>query len=126
MKSKLLAITINGAFLLCAISLQAQSKPDPLSGKYSGKFEGEEFGSLASSIEFKNSGGILSGTIAIADTPHGPMAGTITGTFADGKVSLKFDMGMFKGSISATLSGDTVSGTWTGQEGSGKVNWKKA
>jgi hypothetical protein len=126
MKSKLLTITLSSAFLLCAILLHAETKSDPLSGKYSGTFEGEQFGSLPSTIEFKNSGGTLSGTIAIADTPHGPMAGTIAGTFADGKVSLKFDMGMFKGSISATLTGDIVSGTWTGQEGSGKVSWKKS
>lgn len=126
MKSKLLALTLSSAFLLCAILVQAETKSDSLSGKYSGSFEGEQFGSLPSTIDFKNSGGKLSGTIAIADTPHGPMSGTIDGTLADGKVSLKFDMGMFKGSVSATLSGDTVSGTWTGQEGTGKVSWKKS
>jgi hypothetical protein len=125
MKSKLLLVTISSAFLLCALTLQAQNKADPLSGKYAGKFSGEEFGSLASTIELKNSEGALSGTIAIADTPHGPMKGEVTGTFADGKIALKFDMGMFKGTITATLGGDTVSGTWTGEEGSGTVSWKK-
>jgi hypothetical protein len=126
MKSKLLALTMSSAFLLCAILLHAETKPDPLSGRYSGTFQGDQFGTLPSAIEFKNAGGTLSGTIAIADTPHGPMSGTIAGTLADGKVSLKFDMGMFKGSITATLSGDTVPGTWTGQEGAGKVGWKKS
>src|SRR4051812_19536606 len=128
MKSKYLAITIiTGAIALCAFAtLQAQSKTDPLSGKYSGKFQGDKFGSLASTIEFTNSAGTVSGTVQIPETPHGAMKGAIVGTYADGKIEIKFDMGMFKGTISATLTGDTISGTWTGEEGSGTVNWKRA
>jgi hypothetical protein len=125
MQNKLTSVIISLGLMVGVLSLQAQDKANPVSGKYQGKFKGEEFGSLASTIELKNSAGTLAGTMEIPETPHGPMKGDVTGTLAEGKIALKFDLGMFKGTIEASLNGDAITGTWKGQEGSGTVDWKR-
>ena len=89
---------------------QSTAKPaaDTLSGKYEGVAKSDQMGDIPLTVEIKNDNGKLSGKI---DTPQGPAAIT-SGTYADGKLSMKFDAGGNEGTVTATVSGDKISGKW--------------
>lgn len=93
----------------------AQAK-DPLSGKYEGVAKSEQIGDIPLTVEIKNDNGKVSGKI---DTPQGP-APITSGTFDNGKLTMKFDAGGNEGSVTATLDGDKITGKWelAGQGGS--------
>src|ERR1044072_2039688 len=101
----LLIFTSSVAF---GASFNPQAKPasDPVSGKYEGMAKSDQIGDIPITVEIKNDNGKLSGKI---ETPQGPSQIT-SGTFADGKVILKFDVGGNEGTVDATLSGDKISG----------------
>lgn len=88
---------------------------DPISGKYEGAAKSEQLGELPLTVQIKNEGGKLSGSI---DTPNGP-APITGGTFADGKVNLTFDAGGAVGTITGMLKDGVISGNWelSGQTG---------
>jgi hypothetical protein len=88
---------------------------DKLSGKYEGIAKSDALGDLPLTVEIKNDNGKLSGKI---DTPQGP-APITSGTFADGKITMKFDAGGNEGTVNAMLDGDKISGKWelAGQSG---------
>jgi hypothetical protein len=89
---------------------QSTAKPaaDTLSGKYEGVAKSDQMGDIPLTVELKNDNGKLSGKI---DTPQGPAAIT-SGTYADGKLTMKFDAGGNEGTVTATVSGDKISGKW--------------
>jgi hypothetical protein len=89
---------------------QTTAKPatDTVSGKYEGVAKSDQMGDIPLTVELKNDNGKISGKI---DTPQGPAAIT-SGTYADGKLSMKFDAGGNEGTVTATVSGDKITGKW--------------
>lgn len=93
-----------------------------ISGKYEGIAKSEAFGEIPLTVNLKNTGGKLTGTI---ETPQGPA--TITdGAYAEGKVTLKFDAGGNEGTVTATLNGDKIVGKWELGGAGGTLELKKA
>ena len=99
----------------------AQNK-DTLSGKYEGVAKSEQMGDIPLTVEIKNDNGKLSGKI---DTPQGPAAIT-SGTFDNGKILMKFDAGGNEGTVTATLTGDKISGKWELGGQSGPLELKRS
>lgn len=89
---------------------QSTAKPaaDSISGKYEGVAKSDQMGDIPLTVEIKNDNGKISGKI---DTPQGPAAIT-SGTYADGKITMKFDAGGNEGTVTATVNGDKISGKW--------------
>src|SRR5215469_11405610 len=95
-------ITTVTALLLVSICAMAQNSTpkqgasgDPLSGSYKGIAKSQELGDIPITVDIKNDHGKLHGKIGI---PQGDA--TITdGTYADGKVTLKFDAGGNEGTV---------------------------
>jgi hypothetical protein len=105
-----------------AIAASYQDKPANVSGKYEGVAKSDQLGELPLTVEIKDEGGKLSGKI---ETPNGPS--TITGgTYADGKVTLKFDAGGNEGTVTATLDGDKIVGKWELAGMGGTLELKRA
>jgi hypothetical protein len=93
-----------------------------ISGKYEGVAKSEAFGEIPLTVNLKNTGGKLTGTI---ETPQGP-ANITDGSYADGKVTLKFDAGGNEGIVTATLNGDKIVGKWELGGANGTLELKKA
>src|SRR5689334_3922844 len=93
-----------------------------ISGKYEGVAKSEAFGEIPLTVNLKNTGGKLSGTI---ETPQGP-ANITDGSYADGKVTIKFDAGGNEGIVTATLNGDRIVGKWELGGAGGTLDLKKA
>lgn len=115
----LLVFTSSVAF---GASLQTKPASDPVSGKYEGVAKSDQIGDIPITVEIKNDNGKLSGKI---ETPQGP-APITSGTFADGKVTIKFDAGGSEGSVDAMLSGDKISGKWALSGMGGPLELKRA
>jgi hypothetical protein len=111
------------ALLLMSIGALAQDKSadkqgssgDPVSGSYKGIAKSQEMGDIPITVDIKNTNGKLSGKIGI---PQGDAAIT-DGSYADGKVTLKFDAGGNEGTVTAQLKGGKIVGDWAvaGQTG---------
>jgi hypothetical protein len=103
---------------------QSTAKPatDTVSGKYEGVAKSDQMGDLPLTVELKNDNGKISGKI---DTPQGPAAIT-SGTYADGKITIKFDAGGNEGTVTATVNGDKISGKWELGGQGGPLELKKA
>ena len=93
-----------------------------ISGKYEGVAKSESFGDIPLTVNLKSTAGKLSGTI---ETPQGPAAIT-DGSYADGKVTLKFDAGGNEGTVTAMLNGDKIVGKWELGGAGGTLELKKA
>src|ERR1044072_1921242 len=117
----LLGFTSSVAF---GASFNQQTKPasDPVSGKYEGVAKSDQIGDIPLTVEIKNDNGKLSGKI---DTPQGP-AQITSGTFADGKITMKFDAGGNEGTVDAMLNGDKISGKWAISGMGGPLELKRA
>jgi hypothetical protein len=100
---------------------QAQGT-DNLSGKYEGIAKSDQLGDIPLTVEIKNDNGKLSGKI---DTPQGP-APITSGSYADGKVTLKFDLGGNEGTVTATMMADKITGKWEIGGQGGPLELKKA
>ncbi|HVG21860.1 MAG TPA: hypothetical protein VNI02_22685 [Blastocatellia bacterium] len=90
---------------------QSTAKPaaaDTVSGKYEGVAKSDQMGEIPLTVELKNDNGKLSGKI---ETPQGP-APITSGTYADGKLTMKFDAGGNEGTVTATVNGDKITGKW--------------
>jgi hypothetical protein len=98
------------------------SATDNLSGKYEGVAKSDQLGDIPLTVEIKNDNGKLSGTI---NTPQGPAAIT-SGTYADGKVTMKFDAGGNEGTVTATVAGDKITGKWELAGQGGPLELKRA
>ncbi len=117
----LLVFTSSVAF---GASFNPQAKPasDPVSGKYEGVAKSDQIGDIPLTVEIKNDNGKLSGKI---DTPQGPSQIT-SGTFADGKIMMKFDAGGNEGTVEAMLNGDKIVGKWALSGMGGPLELKRA
>lgn len=98
----------------------AQAK-DTLSGRYQGVAKGDQ-GDIALTVEIKNDNGKLSGKI---DGPGGAMPIT-GGTFAEGKIVMKFDFNGTEGTVTATLDSDKINGKWEVAGLGGALELKRA
>jgi hypothetical protein len=120
----LLSIVLLAAFSTAASARafsQAQGT-DNLSGKYEGVAKSDQLGDIPLTVEIKNDNGKLSGKI---DTPQGPAAIT-SGSYADGKITMKFDAGGNEGTVTATMAGDKITGKWELGGQGGPLELKKA
>lgn len=116
-------VALSAALGSRALAEHSRTAPDPLSGRYEGVFKTESMGNTTATLELTNANGEVSGTM---ESSQGP--GTIRGSFADGKLSLKFSMGHGGegGTISAVLEGDRIKGTWdSGAHPGGAVELKR-
>jgi hypothetical protein len=100
---------------------QAQGT-DNLSGKYEGVAKSDQLGDIPLTVEIKNDNGKLSGKI---ETPQGPAAIT-SGSYADGKITMKFDAGGNEGTVTATMAGDKITGKWELGGQGGPLELKRA
>ncbi|HKP87482.1 MAG TPA: hypothetical protein VJZ26_15375 [Blastocatellia bacterium] len=112
-----------GAPFNTRVNQTTPAKPaDSISGKYQGVAKSDQIGDIAITVDLKNDNGKLSGKI---DSAQGSFAIT-SGTFADGKLSMKFDAGGNVGTVDATVSGDKISGKWEIGGQGGPLELKKA
>lgn len=81
---------------------------DPVSGKYEGVAKSQNMGDIPITVELKNDNGKISGNI---NGPQGSLVIT-DGSYADGKLKLKFDAGGNEGSVSASLKDGIITGEW--------------
>ncbi len=106
MQSRRLMFMLSLVVLIALASIA--SAQDPVSGKYEGVAKSDQIGEIPLTAEIKNENGKISGKI---DSPQGQL--TITsGTFAEGKLTMKFDAGGTEGTVTATLQGDKIIGKW--------------
>jgi hypothetical protein len=121
----LLAIAMTSAAAPSRQDKKPADKPstsDPVAGSYEGIAKSEALGDIPIKVDLKNNGGKLSGSI---DTPQG--AAPITeGTYADGKVSLKFDAGGNEGTVTAQVKDDKIVGNWSLAGQTGTLELKRA
>ena len=111
------------ALLISASALTAagaQAKPD-ISGKYEGVAKGAGIGEVPLSAEIKNDNGKITGKL---DIPQG--TATITsGTFVDGKLSMKVDAAGSELTINGTFKDDKITGDWALADQTGTFELKK-
>jgi len=103
-------------------SLTNPQAKDNVSGKYEGTAKSDQIGDIPITVDIKNDGGKLSGKI---ETPQGP-ASITGGTYADGKITLKFDAGGNEGTVTATMVGDKITGKWELGGMTGPLELKRA
>ena len=125
MQLRKITVLLVVAFLASATAIGAttrtQAKPDMLSGKYQGTAKGASIGELPLSADIKNDNGKISGKLEI---PTG--TATITsGTFADGKLSMKVDAGGNELTINGMLKDDKITGDWALEGQTGTFELKK-
>ena len=101
------------ALLVSATSVLAVN--DPVSGKYEGVAKSESLGEIPITLEIKNENGKLTGKV---ESPQGP-APITSGSFADGKITLKLDAGGNELLVNAMLKDNKIVGEWElmGQKG---------
>jgi hypothetical protein len=105
-----------------AFTQDNKAAADPVSGKYEGVAKSSEIGDLPLTAEIKNDSGKLSGKI---ETPQGPI--TITsGTYADGAITMKADLGGNELTLTARLKDGKMTGEWElgGQKGTFEMTRK--
>lgn len=114
MQSKKLA-TLLAILLLTVAASAATLQSDTVTGKYEGVAKSAAIGDIPITVNLKHDGGKLSGSV---DTPNGPAAIT-SGSFANGKLTMKLDAGGNEINITAKLEGDKITGEWelAGQTG---------
>ena len=98
----------------------AQAKPD-ISGKYEGIAKGAGIGEVPLSAEIKNDNGKISGKL---DIPQGT-ANITSGTFVDGKLSMKVDAAGTELTINGTFKDDKITGDWALEGQTGTFELKK-
>ena len=119
------ALLICGPSAVSAASLitsrPAQDKPADITGKYEGLAKSAAIGEIPLKVEIKNEGGKLTGKI---DTSQGALAIT-GGTYADGKLVMKFDAGGTEGTVTAKPMGDKIVGEFELGGQTGTIELKK-
>jgi hypothetical protein len=98
----------------------AQAKPD-ISGKYEGIAKGAGIGEVPLTAEIKNDNGKISGKL---DIPQGT-ANITSGTFVDGKLSMKVDAAGTELTINGTFKDDKITGDWALEGQTGTFELKK-
>jgi hypothetical protein len=119
MQLRRIAFTLSIALIVALASVAAAQ--DTISGKYEGVAKSDQIGDIPLTAEIKNDNGKISGKI---DSPQGQL--TITsGTFVDGKLTMKFDAGGNEGTVTATIQGDKIIGKWELAGQGGPLELKK-
>jgi hypothetical protein len=95
---------------------------DNISGKYEGTSKSQAFGEFPLTVQIKQEAGKITGSI---DTPQGSLPIT-SGTYADGKVVLKFDAGGNEGTVNAQLKDGKITGEWSVAGQTGTMELKAA
>ena len=108
--------------LLVGVTAAMAQGSDPVSGKYEGVAKSDAMGDLPITVNLKNTNGKLSGSI---ETGQGSAAIT-DGTYADGKVKLKFDAGGTEGTVEAEFKDGVIKGKWELGGMGGPLEIKKA
>jgi hypothetical protein len=110
-----IALLIGGLTAVSAAALDDDKSPDPVSGKYEGVAKSQSIGELPITVQLKNDGGKITGSI---ETPQGP-APITSGTYADGKLTMKFEAGGNEGTVTAKYMDGKIVGEWelSGQTG---------
>lgn len=111
----LMALLVAASATSLAATFNNSIGEDKLSGKYEGVAKNDQMGDIPLTVELKNDNGKLSGKM---DIPTGT-ANITSGTYADGKIMMKFDAGGQEGTINGTVDGDKITGKWelAGQTG---------
>ncbi len=94
--------------MLMGVSAAMAQGSDPVSGKYEGIAKSDAMGDLPITVNLKNTNGKLSGSI---ETGQGSAAIT-DGSYADGKLKLKFDAGGTEGTVEAEFKDGVIKGKW--------------
>ena len=119
------ALLICGPSAVSAASLSTtrptQDKPADIAGKYEGLAKSAAIGEIPLKVEIKNEGGKITGKI---DTSQGALAIT-SGTYADGKIVMKFDAGGTEGTVTAKPMGDRIVGEFELGGQTGTIELKK-
>jgi hypothetical protein len=108
--------------LLVGVTTAMAQGSDPVSGKYEGVAKSDAMGDLPITVNLKNTNGKLSGSI---ETGQGSAAIT-DGTYADGKLKLKFDAGGTEGTVEAEFKDGVIKGKWELGGMGGPLEIKKA
>lgn len=117
----LLVVALLASATAIGATTRPQAKPDMLSGKYQGIAKGASIGELPLSAEIKNDNGKVSGKLEI---PTGT-ANITSGSFTDGKLSMKVDAGGNELTINGTLKDDKITGDWALEGQTGTFELKK-
>ncbi|HLG13338.1 MAG TPA: hypothetical protein VJH03_02290 [Blastocatellia bacterium] len=104
----LLVVTLLVFASAASAATLADEKSGSISGKYEGVAKNASIGELPLTVEIKNDNGKISGKI---DSPQGP-APITSGTYADGKLTLKFDAGGTEGTVTAKFADGKITGEW--------------
>lgn len=104
----LMAFFVAASAVASAATFNSSLTQDKLSGKYEGVAKNDQMGDIPLTVEIKNDNGKLSGKM---DIPTGT-AQITSGSFADGKVMIKFDAGGQEGTINGMVDGDKITGKW--------------
>ena len=127
MSRKIMTLLLTALLVTTSVAASASTfnnsiGEDKLSGKYSGVAKNDQLGEIPLTVQLKNDNGKLSGTMEI---PNG-VANITSGTYADGKVTMKFDAGGQEGTINGTVDGDKITGKWELAGQTGTFELKKA
>ncbi|HKV38187.1 MAG TPA: hypothetical protein VJX67_03160 [Blastocatellia bacterium] len=119
----LLAILVVSASAWANGKVGAQSTgSDPVSGIYKGVAKSDALGEIPLTVTIKNASGKITGSISI---PQGD-AEITDGSYADGKVTLKFDAGGNEGTVNAQVKEGKIVGEWTVGDMKGTLELSKA
>jgi hypothetical protein len=118
--TSLLVVALLVSASAMAATLGAQAKPD-ISGKYEGLAKGAGIGEVPLTAEIKNDNGKISGKL---DIPQGA-ANITSGSFVDGKLSMKVDAAGTELTINGTFKDDKITGDWALEGQTGTFELKK-
>jgi hypothetical protein len=113
---------INAAILLLSISAIAFAQGSDISGKYEGTVKTTGGADATAALEIKNEAGKVSGRLVSG----GATLEVTEGTFADGKLTLKFGPAGKAGTLSATVEADKITGDWLAGAQKKSVELKKS
>lgn len=113
---------VTSAAALLVFCVSAVLAQDTVSGKYEGIAKSQALGDLPITVEIKNDNGKLTGKI---DSAQGSLPIT-SGSYADGRVNLKFDAGGNEGTVNAQLKDGKITGEWSLAGQTGTLELKKA
>jgi hypothetical protein len=111
-------LTLMFVLMFGAVGAFAQ---DALSGKYEGTGKAAGAADVTLTLELKNEGGKVTGTLSKGQTKIAISEGSLV----DGKLSLKFGEGGKDGVLIAKIEGDKIAGDWTAGSQKSTVELKK-
>jgi hypothetical protein len=103
-----------------AVQAGTALKPEAVAGKYQGTANTPS-GDMPLSVDLKTEKGTFAGTIESGQGPVAITGGSMTGD----RVTLTIDMGGTAGTITGTMKGDRIEGTWTLVDASGTFTLTK-